>query len=252
MAPLPLILALAAAVAQPAWETCPNGDMELPRAGGDVCIGRLAPNYAFGFGWTAEAAAIPELDALLRAEAAQREQWMREQSEAAWAERLEAGAEPMRFTYEEGWSLDLNRPELAAASGSAQSYTGGAHGGIAYHAILLDRRRGERVALADLFTDAGEGLAAVQASFCPALLRDVRERRSDEEVAEIECPMASEHPITLVAGFDDRAIGMLALLNPYVVGSWAEGPYDVAFPMTPRLMAALKPEYRGAFSLPPE
>lgn len=251
MAILPLLLALAAA-AQPSWEPCPNGDMELPRAASDVCVGRLADHYAFGFAWPAEAAAIPELDALLRVEAAQREQWMREQSDAAWDERAEAGGEPARFTYEEGWALDLDRPELAAASGSAQAYTGGAHGGIAYHAILLDRRRGARIGLADLFMDPDAGLAEVQSSFCPALRNDVRARRSGEEHPVVECPAASELPVTLIAGHDGRAMAMMALLNPYVVGSWAEGPYDVVFPVTPRLLAALKPQYRDAFALPPE
>lgn len=229
---------------------CPRGDRDLPDGPGSVCIGRLADHYSFAFAWPAEAAAIPALDALLRAEAARQEAWLRGEVEAARPEREEAGGEAPGFSYEEGWTLDADRPELAAASGSATAYTGGAHGGLAYHTILVDRSRGSRIALADLFADRAAGLAALQASFCRALLAEVRDRRG--ETADVECPALAEHPVTLVEGEDGRIGALTALLNPYVIGSWSEGPYEVSFPVTPATMTALKPEYRGAFAARPD
>jgi hypothetical protein len=229
--------------------SCPETEMELPP--GSICIGRVTDRYIFAFAFPPESARVPGLEAMLRAEAEAREQWMRRESDTAALERAESGAEPMRFTYAEGWTIDLLRPEIAAASGHAQAYTGGAHGGIAFHSILLDPRTGRRLALADLFADPAAGPAAVQASFCPALLAEVRTRRgSDGE--PVECPAATEHPVTPVAQEDGRASAMMALLDPYVVGSWAEGPYDVTFPVTAQMLAALKPEYREAFALPPD
>jgi hypothetical protein len=225
---------------------CPEGDMDLPRGPGDVCIGRDTGQYRFAFAWPVTAARIAPLDAILRDEARRHEDWMRVRSALAWAERAEAGGEEYAFQYEEGWSLDAALPELVAASGAAQAYTGGAHGGMAFYSLLLDRRTGTRLELEDLFTDPEAGLAAVQASLCPALAAEVLRRRG-EGGAEHECPAAAAYPVTLVCGAAPRIDLMVALFNPYVVGSWVEGPYDIAFPVTPRILAALKPEYRTAF-----
>nr|MDQ4087787.1 hypothetical protein [Pseudomonadota bacterium] len=223
---------------------------ELLREPWTSCSSRVTDIYSFAVAWTAEAAAIPALEALLHEESERSEQWMRQEAEVATAEREAAGAEPMRFTYRETWTVDAQRPELVAASSSAQAYTGGAHEGIAYRVILLDRRSGRRLALGDLFTDPAAGLAAVQASFCPSLQREVRTRRSAE--AHVQCPAAAEHPVTLIGGGDGRIGAMKALLNPYVVGGWAEGPYEVQFPVTAEMLAALKTEYRAAFAPPAE
>ncbi|HEV2866403.1 MAG TPA: hypothetical protein VGX37_07795 [Allosphingosinicella sp.] len=247
MTPLAALLALAALQGA----QCPQTEMEVPP--GSVCIGRVTDTYEFTFAWPPEAARVAGLEAILRREAAARERWMRRESRSSARERAQGEAEPMRFSYAEGWSVDLSRLELAAASGSAQAYTGGAHGGVAYYVILMNPRTARRIDLADLFANREGGLAAVQASFCPSLRREVEERRSGEESQEeVECPPAAEHPVTLVPGEDGRAVAMMALLNPYVVGSWAEGPYEVQFPVTPQLLAALKPEYRSAFALPPD
>ena len=45
-----------------------------------------------------------------------------------------------RFSYDAEWRMDAVTPELAAASGAIRTFTGGAHGGLDYRAILIDRR----------------------------------------------------------------------------------------------------------------
>jgi CRP-like cAMP-binding protein len=42
-------------------------------------------------------------------------------------------------------------------------------------------------------------------------------------------------------------IGLIA--DPYVAGSYAEGPYDVTVPITQAVLDAVKPAYKEAFSL---
>ena len=42
-------------------------------------------------------------------------------------------------------------------------------------------------------------------------------------------------------------IGLLAA--PYVAGAYAEGSYEVTLPVTPKVLAAVKPEYKAAFAL---
>ena len=38
------------------------------------------------------------------------------------------------------------------------------------------------------------------------------------------------------------------LIAPYEAGPYAEGSYEVTLPVTPAVLAAVKPEWRGAFA----
>jgi len=146
---LPFVaLLLAAAQADPPRDPrCPQGDMQAPRPPGSVCIGRLTPSYAFAFLYTAEAAREPTLVRLLRGEARRSEAWIAARGREWARERAEYGGELNPLSYEESWEVDAATPQLIAASASIMHYTGGAHGGIEYKAMLIDRRSGRRIAL---------------------------------------------------------------------------------------------------------
>jgi hypothetical protein len=227
---------------------CPLGDMAQAQPPGTLCIGRLTRGYAFAFAYDEEIRAVPALEAILREEARRAEGWIDGIAREWRRERAEAGGEIFPLSYSAIWSAELGRAELAALSGSIQHYTGGAHGGIEYKAILFDRRRGRRIALADLFTDSARAAALVQQGFCAALREEMSERRGTDESAT-ECPVAKEQPITLRPGAAGRFDSFYALLNPYVAGSWAEGPYDFAFPVTAEIIALIRPDYRDAFAV---
>ncbi len=255
-----LLLALAIAQAEPASEAasdpsldprCPRGDLlsGAPPAPGSVCVGRLTEGYGFASIWPAEAAAVPALDRLLRRDAAGSERWIAAETRRYRREAADSEGEPMRLSYEAGWSVDAIGPTLASIWSARAFYTGGAHGGMEYRVILLDRRRGRQIRLADLFADQSAGLGSVHGSFCTALRAEANDRRGPGGTVP-DCPDAATQPISLVAGPDGTIRSMRALLNPYVVGAWAEGPYEFDFAVTPDLIAALKPEYRSAFAVP--
>ena len=241
-----LLAAGAAATAQdpPPDPQCPQADLAFERRPGSTCIGHLEDGYAFSSIWPAEAAAIPALDRLLRRDAAANRRWIAAETRRYRADREPDSGEPLRLYYESGWTLDALTPALAALSSAHGFYTGGAHGGLRYEAILFDRGRNRPIVLADLFADRG-GMAAVQAAFCAALTTEVGARR-DGNLEDFTCPEATDVPITL-AGADGRIASLKALIAPYVVGSWAEGPYEVEFPVTAQMRAALKPAYRESF-----
>jgi hypothetical protein len=260
--PLAAALFLAAPLAAqedpPLDPNCPQGDLAAARGPGSVCIGRLTDDYAFSVVYPREAAAIPRLDALLRDEALRAEV----RFEATVNEfRGQAGKDAPRLSYEQAWRVDALLPELIALSSTTGVYTGGAHGGISYRSILFDRRRNRPIALADVFTvgafeydflgqrPVGEG--AMQRAFCRVLREAVRERR-DDPAARVDCPEVMLQPITLVCGENNRIEAMRALVAPYVVGSWAEGPYEVDFPIDAMMMAAVRRHFRPAFAVPGE
>ncbi len=249
-----LLLALAIVQADPPPDpACPQGDLAFPRAAGSTCIGRLNEGYQFSSVWPAEAAALPAVDRLLRRDAAGSERWIAAETRRYRREVAESEGEPMRLSYEAGWHVDAIGPSLVSLSSTRGFYTGGAHGGMEFRVILFDRRQGRRIALADLVENQAVGLGAIHGSFCRVLRAQAADRRGPDGPVP-DCPDATTQPISLVASPDGRIRSMRALLIPYVIGSWAEGPYEFEFPVTHDLMASLKPAYRDAFALgsPPE
>ena len=237
---------------------CPQSDLNAPRGPGIVCLGKLDEAVAFSVVYPRSIEAIPELAEVLRGEWGTALAWIEARASEHRAEREADGAAPQRLSYEAGWRIDADTPEIVAASGTISHYTGGAHGGIEYKTVLIDRRLARRIELTDLFapgffgtTLARQrlwGVRAVQAAFCRALTAEVRERR-DDPAAEVDCPAVETQPVTLVCGQSGRIEAFRALLNPYVVGAWAEGPYEVDVPIDAAMMSVIKRRLRPAFGL---
>ncbi|HVQ08426.1 MAG TPA: hypothetical protein VMS43_08315 [Allosphingosinicella sp.] len=257
--PAALLLLAAPAVAQEAAErpldpNCPREGDNRPTGIAWLCNGQLTRNYAFAFVYPAAAQRIPALKEILAAQA--------EEDRARLAQEAAAfGDAPQPFSYDAEWRLDAVTPELAAASAAISTYSGGAHGGIEYRVILIDRREDRRIRLVDLFAPnlfenslfgrRIRGIRAVQDSFCRALTAQIRARR-EEPLAKITCPDIEEQPVTFLCGPRGRIEAMRAMLNPYVAGSWAEGSYEVDFPLDARMIGNMKRRYRVAFGPPGE
>lgn len=235
-----------------AW--CPRGDRDLPRGPEWHCYGALTDDVSFAFVYPRSVEREPVLDTLIRIEAGIARDWLTEQAAAAHAENPEAP----RQRYEAAWRVDAMLPEIAAASAAISHESGAGHGGIEYRTVLIDRREGRAIAFSDLFA-LGDfettllgyriwGMRSVQGGMCAALTAEARKRRGDAAPA-IECPAVERVPITLICGANGRIDTMRALLNPEVAGSWAEGPYEVDFPVDAAMMAAIKRRFRPAFGL---
>jgi hypothetical protein len=233
---------------------CPRQGDGRPSGAEWLCNGRLTRDYAFAFVYPAASQTIPALKEALRAQA------VADQARLA-LEAAAFGDPPQPSTWDAEWRLDAVTPELAAASGTILTFSGGAHGGLEYRTILIDRRADRQIRLNALFAPnlfenslfgrKIRGIRAVQASFCRALTEQVRARREDP-AAQVTCPDIEEQPVTFLCGSRGRIEAMRALLNPYVAGSWAEGPYEVDFPLDARIIGNMKQRYRVAFGLPEE
>lgn len=257
--PAALLLLAASAPAQEAADPpldpiCPRQGLNRPMGAEWLCSGELTPDYAFAFVYPAAAQTVPALKQLLRDQA--------ERDRALLVRDVGAVGHPaIPYSYDAEWRMDAVTPELAAASAAISTYAGGAHGGLEYRAILIDRRADRQIRLNELFAPnlfenslfgrRIRGIRAVQASFCRALTAQVRARR-EAPAADVICPDIEEQPVTFVCGPRGRVEAMRALLNPYVAGSWAEGPYEVDFPVDARMIGNMKQRYRNAFGLPGE
>lgn len=157
------------------------------------------------------------------------------------------------WDFQKEWSVVTETPRFLSLSGSLYAFTGGAHGNTGSLALLWDKRAQRRLALTAVFGSPAAIQAALGADFCGRLDVERASRRGARVTRGTgpfnDCPKVSE--ATLILGSTDRrAIDRVGLLvDQYVAGPYAEGMYEVTLPVTPRLLAAVKPEYRAAFAV---
>jgi hypothetical protein len=209
-------------------------------------------DYTFAYSYPAAAAAVPALAA-----------WLDERRAAVRAEldrdtaafRKEARDEGIPYRAYDStieWKVVTETPRLLSLSADTYDYTGGAHGSPGFDAIVWDKVAARRLAPTDLFASPAAIQTALGDAFCAALDK-ARERRRGEPVVRSDdsfsaCPKVEE--ATLILGSTDaRAVDRIGLLvGPYVAGPYAEGTYDLTLPVTPAVLAAVKPQYREAFA----
>lgn len=206
----------------------------------------------FAYSWPAQVSAIPELAARLTAD---RDKLLAEQK-ADWDEALRefAGSDCVGCVnrdYAMGWDVVADTPRFLSLSGAWNAYTGGAHGNYAWEALVFDREAKKGFDPKTMFTSPAALQGALGPSWCKALkdARIAKGMSADADDDVFPCPPIAD--LTVLVGSSDRKsfnrIGLIAA--PYVAGSYAEGEYEVTVPVTPKVLAAVKPEYKAAFAL---
>ena len=207
----------------------------------------------FGYKHPAEVGAVPELAALLRAQADTSRAAARK---SALEDQASAKAEGFEFhTHSLGieWKVVTQTPRFLSLSNSFYSFTGGAHGNYGFAGLVWDRQARRRLAAIDLFVSKAALKAAVLKPFCAGLDAERRKKgmATPEDGAAFPRCVDPVSEATIVPGSTHRRafnrIGFL--IDPYVAGSYAEGAYEVTLPVTPAILAAVKPEFRDAFAL---
>ena len=208
----------------------------------------------FSYSWPAEVSAIP---ALVERFTAERTEILAEQK-AEWeeAKREFAGEDCVACinrSFEKSWDVVADLPRFLSLSASFYAYTGGAHGNGAFDALVWDREAGKAFDPKDMFRSDAAMQDALGAAWCKALKAEKMERMGEDYSPDdsfFPCPPVSDLTV-LVGSSDKQAFNRIGLIAAaYVAGSYAEGPYEVTLPVTPKVLAAVKPEYKAAFALP--
>jgi len=210
-------------------------------------------DYAFFYEYPAEAAAVPALASWLDADRAKVRRDLAKDGREGRAEAKANGFPYNKYDANVGWSVVTDTPRFLSLSVERNGDSGGAHGYLGYGAALWDKKAGARVEPVALFRSAAAMDAALRPAFCRALDAARAEKREEPVVPVADdpftqCPKLSE--VTIIPGSRSRrAIDRIGfLIDPYVAGPWAEGPYDLTLPVTPAVAAAVKLEYRDAFA----
>ncbi|MCZ8369888.1 MAG: hypothetical protein O9293_07980 [Porphyrobacter sp.] len=206
----------------------------------------------FGYSWLAAVAALPPLASHLMAE---RDAMLAEQK-ADWQSALaEVGDKDcvscVNRDIEKTWDVVANLPRFLSLSASWYDYSGGAHGNFAFDTLVWDRQTQRAIDPKTMFRSPAALQAALGEAWCKRLGAE-RQNKLGEEYSDdgfFGCPPIAD--LTVLVGSSDRKhfnrIGLIAA--PYVAGSYAEGEYEVTLPVTPKVLAAVKPEFKAAFAL---
>ncbi len=248
------------AVSQPTSGERPTASAEAPVPAATEAVARAVKEvkeetelYTFEYSYPAQAAAIPGLKAWLDADLAKRKADViggaREDKKAA-----DSGEFPFRaHSGSTEWKVVAEIPGWLSLSSMVGGYTGGAHPNYAYGALLWDKAAGQRREAADLFQSKGALSQAIRKPFCDTLDAQRAEKRGAKIDRNSGDPFdACIDPLesAVILGSSNRRtfdrIGVL--VSPYSAGPYAEGDYEVTLPITPAVLAAVKPEYRASFT----
>jgi hypothetical protein len=209
--------------------------------------------FQFDYTYPAAASGIPALKAWLDADLDKQQSQLAKDARAA-AKEAKGGNFPFHpWAQGVDWKVVADLPGWLSLSAAVYEDSGGAHPNHGYDALLWDKGAGQKRKAQDLFTSKAALSAAIRAPFCAALDKERAKRRGEPVVRSDEWPNNCIDPAgsTVILGSGDKQhfnrIGIL--IGPYEAGSYAEGDYEVTLPVDAKVIAAVRPEYRGAFGL---
>jgi hypothetical protein len=212
---------------------------------------RNTPALEFDYEWPAEAAAIPALDLRLYTEAkrnlAEAQKNAREDQAFARQQKRDFNQHDYSMT----WTMEGESRRLLSLSSDLGSFEGGAHPNSNYGSLLWDRALNREIGMHALFATAAQFAAVSRASYCKKLDAERAKRREGEKLDLPEfsaCPKYSDLAIYPVdKNKNGRFDRITCMASPYVAGPYVEGEYEITLPITPAMIATLKPDYRSSF-----
>lgn len=148
------------------------------------------------------------------------------------------------------WKVVTETARLLSMSGETYRFTGGAHGGTLREALVWDKTRATRVDPRAMFASPAALQRVWGATWCARLKAERTGRLQGAPGADDIFPCPPVAALTLLPGSTDgRAIDHIGLVaGQYVAGSYAEGMYEITLPVTPALLAIVRPQWRGVFA----
>jgi len=209
--------------------------------------------YQFKYAYPAAAGGIPALAAHLDAARDKAKATLIAESNDDRAQ-AKANDYPYRpHSFGEEWKVVADLPGFLSLSGEFYTFSGGAHGMSGLESLVWDKTAGKALDGVALFASSDALEAALGPKFCAALNKERAKRRQQAvpqgSTDEFDrCVKVSEGTV-LVGSSNARTFDRLTIyLGPYVAGPYAEGAYELDFPVDAAVLAAVKPEYRAAFS----
>jgi len=207
----------------------------------------------FHYGWSAEAAAVPELAARFREDMEKREADVIGGAKDDKASREKEGFDFHPYMSSTQYDTAGQAERLLSLKVDVGSYEGGAHGNHGTGSVLWDRQARKEIKDVDVFAEAANRDRLLTQRWCDALNK-AREEKRGEPVGGggmfDDCPKLDEIAIIPTDKNRNGRFELLTLIaSPYVAGPWVEGDYEIELAVTPDLLAGLKSDYRASFEV---
>jgi hypothetical protein len=173
-------------------------------------------------------------------------------AKAEFAEMGDSASGALPSEKREDWSVADDTSKLLSLRSLTYEFdTGGAHPNLVYGAILWDKAMKRPITLVSLFKP-GANLAPVEAALCEGLGAERRQRFGAALLGAGEaasgCPRLDDTPFQLTPSTaPGKAAGLSFLVSHSALGSMAEGPYEVAVPLSV-FAKLLSPAYADEFA----
>lgn len=206
---------------------------------------------AFAYSWPAEASAVPGLAERLQAERDERLAEQKGEWQSALADSPPDCVSCRNRGYEKKWLVVADLPDWLSLSADLYLYTGGAHGTYGKSSLVWDKSAGRGMAGIELFNSPVDLEQALGAKLCTALNEARAKRRGGPVERDGEwpndCPGLDEASILVGSSNGETFDRIAVFFGPYVAGPYAEGDYELDFPVTASVIDAVKPRYADAF-----
>lgn len=208
--------------------------------------------YSYELKYPAAVARIPELAAKIDADARRAKDEMVAEAKAAKVDSAKDGFPFNPHSLGQDWKVVADIPGYLSLSNEFYTYTGGAHGMYGLEGLVWDKAKKRALAANELFHSADFLGSTIGDALCDALNAERRKKGMDLPAGDDpifpKCPSLTEATV-LVGSSNGKTFDRITVwYGPYVAGSYAEGAYELDFPMTQAMLEAVKPAYRTAFS----
>lgn len=223
------------------------------KGGGALSVDEETELYSFEYSYPAEAGTIAALARQLDADLAERRQELMASAREGMEQAEDSGFPYNAYSYSKEWKVIADLPGWLSLSGSFSSYSGGAHGMYGLESLVWDKQVGRGFPAIELFTSAEALDTALGDRLCEALNRE-REKKRGEPVpsdgeSEFDRCVGAEEATILAGSSNGRTFDRIAVwFGPYVAGPYAEGSFELNFPVDQAIVDAVKPAYKSAFS----
>jgi hypothetical protein len=145
------------------------------------------------------------------------------------------------------WTITAVTPHLISLRDAWFDDTGGVHPNHGSEVLLWDRVRNVMLLQGELFKPDADA-TAVDAALCRAATRAKAARVGPSDPKSWACPTFSDsHAVLVPSTRPYRIGGMMFLFDPYVIGAYAEGDYEVLVPLSD-FQSILAPAWAGDFA----
>lgn len=239
-------------VTAPESEAVSHASASASSAGKAKSVAEDTDLYSYEFSYPAQVGVHPELAAQLEQNAAKARAEMIAEAKEFAADAKANGFPFHPHSYSAEWQVVADLPGYLSLSNAFATFSGGAHGMYGLEGYVWDKANKRGFASDQLFQSPSYLGSTMGDAVCAALDTERAKRRGgpvdrDDDVFGT-CPKLDEATI-LVGSSNGKTFDRITVwFGPYVAGPYAEGAYELDFPMTKAMLDAVKPAYKTVFS----